>query len=253
MTATMALFSRLMKHIWRSPDTIITVALMPIAMMLLFVFVFGGALKTSLPAGTNYATYMLPGILLMAVASGISYTAFRMWQDTQKGIFARFNAMPIPRAAALWGHVLTSLVSNVITLVLIFLVGLAVGVRSSAGVLAWLGVAGVLVLFTLALTWVAVIPGITATSMEGASAFSYPLIFLPFISSAFVPVETMPVVVRQFAEYQPVTPIVNTVRALLTGTPVGNNWWIALIWCVGIIVVAYIFAMRAYRRRALGR
>jgi len=247
------LFARLMKHILRSPDTIITVAIIPIAMLLLFVFVFGGALGGAIPAGTNYATYMLPGILLMAVASGISYTAYRMFQDTQRGIFARFNAMPIPRAAALWGHVLTSLVSNLITIVLIFLVGLAVGFRSHAGVLAWLGVAGILVLFTLALTWLAVIPGITATSMEGASAFAYPLIFLPFISSAFVPTATMPVVVRQFAEYQPVTPIVNTVRGLLAGQDVGNNWWIAVLWCAGITAVAYIFAMRAYNRRALNR
>jgi ABC-2 type transport system permease protein len=174
-----------------------------------------------------------------------------MYQDTQAGIFARFNAMPISRSSALWAHVLTSLVSNLITVVGIFLVGLAVGFRSSAGILAWLAVAGILILFTLALTWIAVIPGISATTMEGASAFSYPLIFLPFISSAFVPTETMPVVVRQFAEYQPVTPIVNAIRALLARQPVGNNWWIALIWCAGIAVVAYIFANRAYRRKAL--
>jgi len=247
------LFARLMKHIWRSPDTIITVALMPIAMLLLFVFVFGGALKTSLPPGTNYASYMLPGILLMAVASGISYTAYRLFQDTQKGIVARFNAMPIPRSAMLWAHVLTSLVSNVITLVLIFLVALAVGFRSSASLPAWLGVAGLLVIFTLALTWVAVIPGLTATTMEGASAFAYPLIFLPFVSSAFVPTSTMPVVIRQFAEYQPVTPIVNTIRAWLAGQPVGATVWVALAWCVAIIVIAYVLALRTYNRRALGR
>ena len=250
---TLVLTGRLLKHIWRSPDTIITVALIPIVMLLLFVFVFGGAMRTALPAGTNYATYMLPGIVLMAVASGISYTAFRLWQDTQRGIFARFNTMPIPRSAALWGHVLTSLVSNAITVVLIFLVGLIVGFRSSAGLLAWLAVAGIVVLFILALTWLAVIPGITATSMEGASAFSYPLIFLPFISSAFVPTETMPAGVRQFAQYQPVTPIVNAIRALLTRQPVGHDLWIALAWCVGLALVAYVFAVRAYNRRALSR
>jgi len=248
---TVVLFCRLMKHILRSPDTIITVALIPIAMMLLFVYVFGGAIKPSIPAGTNYATYMLPGILLMAVASGISYTAFRLYQDTQNGIFTRFNSMPIPRSSALWGHVLTSLVSNLITIVLIFLVGLAVGFRSSAGILAWLAVAGILILFTLALTWVAVTPGIKATTMEGASAFSYPLIFLPFISSAFVPTATMPLVVRAFATYQPVTPIVNTIRNLLAQRPVGGDLWIALAWCVGIGVVAYVVAVRAYNRRAL--
>jgi len=251
MNKTGVLTGRLLKHILRSPDTIITVALIPIAMLLMFVFVFGGALKGAIPSGTNYATYMLPGIVLMAVASGISYTAFRMWQDTQTGIFARFNAMPISRSSALWGHVLTSLVSNMLTVVLIFLVGLAVGFRSSAGILHWLAVAGIIALFTLVLTWIAVIPGISATSMEGASAFSYPLIFLPFLSSAFVPTDTMPLVVRVFAQYQPVTPIVNTIRALLANQPVGNNAWIALAWCVGIGVVAYVFAIRAYNRKAL--
>ncbi|MDR0308777.1 MAG: ABC transporter permease [Coriobacteriales bacterium] len=248
---TFVLFGRLMKHILRSPDTIITVALIPIAMMLLFVFVLGGALKGSIPAGTNYATFLLPGILLMAIASGISYTAFRMFQDSQKGIFSRFNSMPISRSSALWGHVLTSLVSNIITVILIFLIGLLVGFRSSAGILNWVAVGGIIILFILALTWVAVIPGITASTMEGASAFSYPLIFLPFISSAFVPTETMPVVVKQFAEYQPVTPIVNTIRNLLAEQPVGNEIWIALAWCVGIMILAWIIAMRIYNRKAI--
>ena len=248
---TGVLTGRLLKHILRSPDTIITVALIPIAMMLLFVYVFGGALKPSIGENVNYVNYLLPGILLMAIASGISYTAYRMFQDVQKGIFQRFNSMPISRSSALWGHVLTSLVSNMITVAIIFLVALVMGFRSSAGILAWLAVAGILALFTLALTWLAVTPGITANSMEGASAFSYPLIFLPFISSAFVPTSTMPLVVRKFAEYQPVTSIVNSIRALLTGQPVGNDIWIALAWCAGIGAVAYFFAMKAYKRRAL--
>ena len=252
-TKTGVLTGRLMRHILRSPDTIITVALIPIAMLLLFVYVFGGALAGAIPAGTNYATYMLPGIIVMAVASGISYTAYRMYQDTQAGIFDRFNAMPISRASALWAHVLTSVVSNLMTIALIFLVGLAVGFRTHAGPGAWLAVAGLLVLFTLALTWVAVIPGITATSMEGASAFAYPLIFLPFLSSAFVPVETMPRAVRLFATYQPVTPIVNTIRHLFAGTAVGNDGWVAVVWCLGIGLVAYVLALRAYNRRALAR
>jgi ABC-2 type transport system permease protein len=245
---TAVLFGRLMRHILRSPDTIITVALMPIAMMLMFVYVFGGAVKGSL-GDINYVNYQLPGILLMAVASGIAYTAFRMFSDTQTGIFARFNSMPIGRSAALWAHVLTSLVSNVITLVVIFSVALLMGFRSGAGVLAWLTVAGVLVLFILALTWISVIPGLTAKTMEGASAFSYPLIFLPFLSSAFVPTETMPTVLRLFAENQPVTSIVETIRALLNEEPIGNEIWIALIWCVGILIVAYLFAMRTYKRK----
>ena len=207
---------------------------------------FGGAIQT----GTdNYVNYLLPGILLIAIASGIAYTAYRLFMDMQSGIFERFHSMPIARSAALWGHVLTSLVSNAISVVVIILVALIMGFRSSAGVLSWLAVAGILALFTLALTWIAAIAGLSAKSVDGAGAFSYPLIFLPFISSAFVPTESMPSVVRAFAENQPVTSIVEAARALLSSQPVGNDIWVALAWCVGIMLVAYIFAMRAYKKR----
>jgi ABC-2 type transport system permease protein len=157
--------------------------------------------------------------------------------------------MPIAPSTLLWGHVLTSLVSNAISVVVIILVALIMGFRSSAGILPWLAVVGILALFTLALTWVAVIAGLTAKSTDGATAFSYPIIFLPFISSAFVPTRSMPLVVRVFAENQPVTAIVDTIRALLYGQPVSHDIWVALAWCVGILVVAYIFAMRAYKKR----
>jgi ABC-2 type transport system permease protein len=246
---TMVLTGRLMKHILRSPDTIITVALTPIAMMFMFVYVFGGAVKTSLGDTVNYVNYQLPGILLIAIASGIAYTAMRMFLDMEKGLFARFNSMPIKRSSVLWSHVLTSLVSNMLTVVIIFLVALMMGFRSGAGILEWLAVAGILTLFTLALTWVAVIAGITGKTMEGATGFSYPLIFLPMLSSAFVPTETMPTVVRVFADNQPVTSIVESIRSLLNSEPVGNDIWIALAWCVGIMIVAYIFAMKAYQSR----
>ena len=149
----------------------------------------------------------------------------------------------------LWAHVLTSLVAILVSLVVVVLVALLMGFRSPAGVPAWLAVAGILLLFTLALTWIAVIAGLTADSVEGAGAFAYLLIFLPFISSAFVPTESMPGPVRAFAENQPVTSIVNAIRDLLTQQPVGTDIWIALGWCVGILVVAYSFAMVTYRRR----
>lgn len=240
------MLGRSMRHIFRSMDTIITVTITPIAMMLLFVYVLGGAIRT----GTdNYVNYLLPGILLMAIASGIAYTAFRLFMDMQRGIFERFHSMPIARSTVLWGHVLTSLVSNAISVVVIILVALIMGFRSSAGILSWLAVAGILALFTLALTWIAAIAGLSAKSVDGASAFSYPLIFLPFISSAFVPTESMPSAVRAFAENQPVTSIVDAIRALLSSQPVGNDIWVALAWCVGILLVAYIFAMRAYKKR----
>jgi ABC-2 type transport system permease protein len=243
---TAVLTRRSLRHIARSLDTIITTTIMPIAFMLLFVYVFGGAINS----GTkSYVDYLLPGILLITIASGISYTAFRLFLDMKSGIFERFQSMPIARSSVLWAHVLTSLVANLISVVVVVLVALLMGFRSGAGLAAWLAVAGILILFTLALTWIAVIPGLSAKSADGASAFAYPLIFLPFISSAFVPTDTMPGPVRAFAENQPVTLIVNAVRALFTQQPVGTDIWIALAWCVGILIAAYAFAMATYRRK----
>jgi ABC-2 type transport system permease protein len=243
---TDVLLRRSLRHILRSPDTIITTAVTPIAMLLLFVYVFGSAIDSG---SDSYVNYLLPGILLITVASGIAYTAFRLFTDVSGGIFERFQSMPIARPAFLWGHVLTSLVANLTSLVLVVLVALAMGFRTGAGALAWLAVLGIMVLFTLALTWLAVIPGLTATSVDGVSGFSYPLIFLPFVSSAFVPTEGMPAPVRWFAEHQPVTPIVNTIRDLFAGQPVGSEGVIALSWCVGLLFVAYVLAMRTYRRK----
>jgi ABC-2 type transport system permease protein len=210
LSGTAALTGRSLRHITRSPDTIITTTIMPIAFLLLFVYVFGGAINTG---SDSYVNYLLA------------------------------------RSSVLWAHVLTSLVANLISVVVVVLVALLMGFHSGAGVLDWLAVAGILMLFTLALTWLAVIPGLTAKSPDGASAFSYPLIFLPFISSAFVPTDSMPGAVRAFAENQPVTTIVNTIRDLLTQQPVGTDIWIALAWLVGILIVAYTFAMATYRRK----
>src|ERR1700733_5847891 len=243
---TGVMLGRSLRHVTRSVDTIITVTIMPIAFLLLFRYVFGGAIH----AGTGpYVNYLMPGILLIAIASGISYTGYRLYNDMKGGIFERFHSMPITRSSVLWGHVLTSLVSNAISVVVIVLVALPMGFRSSAGVLAWLAVAGILVLFTLALTWIAVIAGLSAKSADGAVAFSYPIVFLPFVRPAFVPTASMPGPVRAFAESQPVTSMVNTIRALLGRQPVGNDIWTALAWCVGILVVAYALAMVAYRRK----
>jgi ABC-2 type transport system permease protein len=243
---TAVLLGRSLRHITRSPDTIITTAIMPIAFMLFFVYVLGGAIKHGPGA---YVTYLLPGILLITIASGISYTAFRLFTDMQGGIIERLQSMPIARASVLWSHVLTSLVANVVSLVVVVAVALLMGFRSGAGALAWLGVAGILILFTLALTWIAVIPGLTARTIDGASAFSYPLIFLPLVSSAFVPTATMPAPVRAFADDQPVTSIVNTIRDLFAQQPVSSAIWIALAWCLGILLVAYALAMASYHRK----
>ena len=233
---TTVLLGRSMRHITRSPDTIITVAIMPIALMLLFVYVFGGAIDTG---SDQYVNYLLPGILLITIAMGISYTAFRLFTDmTERDLRAipvhadRTFERALGARADLGG----------------LLPGLgrarrarrpALGFRTSAGVLAWLAVVGILAVFTLALTWIAVIAGLSAKTMDGAGAFAYPIIFLPFISSAFVPTDTMPGPVRAFAENQPVTSIVNTIRALFAQQPVGSDIWVALAWCLGILVVAY--------------
>jgi ABC-2 type transport system permease protein len=243
---TALLTGRSLRHITRSLDTIITTTIMPIAFLLLFVFVFGGAIDTG---SSSYVNYLLPGILIITVASGVSYTAYRLFLDLQSGIFERFHSMPIARSSVLWAHVLTSLAAIAMSVAVVVVAAVLFGFRSGAGVLAWLAVAGILALFTLALTWLAVIPGLTAKSVDGASAFSYPLILLPFVSSAFVPTATMPGPVRAFAENQPVTSIVDAIRDLLAAQPVGSDIWMALAWCVGLLAVAYGLAMLAYRRR----
>jgi ABC-2 type transport system permease protein len=200
---------RSLRRITRSPDTIITTAIMPIALLLLFVYVFG-AIHTG---PERYVTYLLPGILPITIAMGISYTAVRLFTDRQSGIFERFQSMPIARSSALWAHVLTSLAANLISLVLVVLAAVATGFRT------------------------------------GAAALAYPIIFLPFISSAFVPTATMPGPVRAFADNQPVTSIVNTVRDLLAQQPASTSIWTALAWCAGILIVAYALAMVTYRRK----
>ncbi len=243
---TNALLGRSLRHILRSPDTIITTAVTPIVMLLMFVYVFGGAIETG---GDRYVNYLLPGILLITVASGVAYTALRLYTDVSGGIVERFQSMPIARSAVLWAHVLTSLIANLMSLIVVVLVAVAIGFRSGAGVLAWLGVLAIIVLFTLALTWLAVIAGLGAKSPDGAGAFAYPLLFLPFVSSAFVPTTGMPGPVKWFAEHQPVTSIVNTLRNLYADRPLDDDLWTALAWCLGLLVVAWVLAVRTYHRK----
>jgi ABC-2 type transport system permease protein len=243
---TSVLLGRSLRHVTRSVDTVITVTVMPIAIMLMFVYVFGGAIDTG---PVDYVTYLLPGILIITIATATSYTALRLFTDLQNGIVERLQSMPITRSSVLWAHVLTSLASTLISLVLVVAVAVLAGFRSPAAAPAWLAVAAILLLFTLALTWIAVTAGLSAKTADGAGAYAYPLIFLPFVSSAFVPTDTMPTAVQAFAEHQPVTPIVNTIRNLLTQQPVGTDIWTALAWSIGILVVAYAFAMATYHRK----
>jgi len=249
MKNTFVLFGRLITHITRSPETIVSAMVQPVLIMLLFVFVFGGAIKASLPEGVNYVNFQLPGILIMAIAYNTSYTALRMFGDRQKGIFNRFNSMPISRSSALWAHVLASVTSSLFTLAITFISALIIGFRSGANIIEWLAAAAILILLTLTLTWVAIIPGLAAKTSEGASFLAFPLVFLPLFSSAFAPTDTMPKALRLFAENQPMTSIVETIRALLNSQPVGSDIWTALAWCVGIMAAAWFFAMRVYMRR----
>lgn len=242
---TIVLSKRSLRHVLRSPDTIVTSAVTPIALLLLFVYVFGAAIEVG---GTDYVDYLLPGVLLITVASGVSYTAFRLFTDVSGGIVERFRSMPISRPAVLWSHVLTSVVATLASLAIVVGVAVLIGFRSGAGPLAWLAVLGLVTLFTLALTWLALIPGLTSRTVDGVSGFSYPLIFLPFVSSAFVPTTGMPSALRWFADHQPVTPIVNTLRGLLAEQPVGRDGWLAVAWCLMILAAAYLLATRIYAR-----
>jgi len=249
MKNTSILFMRLMKHISRSPDTILSAILQPIVIMLLFVYVLGGAIKTSLPDGVNYVNFQLPGILVMAIGYNTSYTALRMFADREKGIWGRFNSMPISRSSILWAHVLVSIISSIFSLIIAFTIALIIGLRTSANVFEWLVIVGILTILALALTWVAVIPGLVAKTADGTLFLAFPLIFLSLFSSAFAPTDTMPTVLRLFSDNQPVTLVVRTIRALLNNEPAGNDIRAALAWCAGVTVVAWFFAMKTYRRR----
>jgi ABC-2 type transport system permease protein len=245
-TWTMA--RRSLRHIVRSPDTIITVVLMPIAMMLMFVYVLGGALGHQ-TGSVRYVDFITPGIIVMTVISGIAYAAFRLNTDIQKGIINRFRTMPVAPSSILSGQALSSTLSNLFSSALVLLVAVAIGFRTSAGVLEWLLFAGLVVFLTLATTWMAIFFGLWAKSAEGAGSFSYILMLLIFISPSFVPTGSMTPVLRGFAENQPFTPIIETMRSLLTsGTP-GNKVWFALAWCGVILVVMYVLAIWQYKRR----
>ena len=241
---------RSLRHIVRSPDTIITVVLTPIAMLLLFVYVFGGALGQQ-TGSVKYVDFITPGIIVLTVISGIAYAAFRLNNDIQKGIINRFRTMPVAPSSILSGQAASSTVSHLFSSLLVLFVAFIIGFRSDAGLVEWLLFAGLLALLTLALTWLAIFFGLLAKSVEGAASFSYILMLFIFISPSFVPTDSMTPVLRGFSEHQPLTPIVETMRSLLSnGTP-GDSALVALAWIVGILVVFYLASLRLYRNRTL--
>jgi len=245
---TWTMTKRSLRHIVRSPDTIITVVLTPIALLLMFVYVLGGALGQQ-TGSVNYVDFITPGIIILTVISGIAYAAFRLNTDIQKGIINRFRTMPVEPSSILSGQALSSTLSNLFSSLLVLAVAFAVGFRTSAGLIEWLLFAGLLTLFTLATTWMAIFFGLQAKSAEGAGSFSYILMFLIFLSPSFVPTNSMTPILRGFAENQPFTPIIETMRSLLTNGTAGDKVWLALAWCIGILVIMYALSIRQYKKK----
>jgi ABC-2 type transport system permease protein len=227
---------------------------MPVVFLLLFVYVFGGTLGNGLGSGpggrAEYVNYVTPGILLMAVAAVATGTAISVAMDMTEGIVARFRTMAIARVSVLTGHVIGAMVQTFLALAVVVGVALAIGFRPDAGPMEWVATAGVLAMVGFALTWLSVAFGMVAKTVESASNLPQPLVFLPFLGSGFVPTDSMPVGLRWFAEYQPFTPIIETIRGLLLGTGIGASGIVAAAWCAGIALVGYIWAKRLYNRQA---
>jgi len=243
---------RNLRHMRRYPSLTLLLIGMPIIFLLLFVYVFGGTLGAGLGSVSGgrvaYVNYVAPGILLMTVAAASQGTAILVAKDMTEGIIARFRTMAISRASILTGHVLGSMIQTMLGIAVVIAVALLTGFRPTAGPLAWIGAIGLLTLFTLALTWLTVALGLVAKSVETASNTPMFLTLLPFLGSGFVPTGSMPTGLRWFAEYQPFTPVNETLRGLLLGTPIGNSAVLAVAWCVGITLVCYIWALKLYSR-----
>jgi ABC-2 type transport system permease protein len=229
----------------RNPDAVLTSLALPVMLMLLFVYLFGGAIQT----GTRYVTYVVPGVLLLCAGFGASMTAVSVTNDMGGGIIDRFRSLDVAGASVLAGHVVASVVRNLASTVLVFGVAFLIGFRPSAGPLDWLAAVAVLLLFILAISWLAAAVGLLARSPEAAGGFSFLVMFLPYPSSAFVPIETMPSWLHGFAGNQPVTPVIETLRGLLLGLPVGASPWKAAAWCLGILVASVAASGVLFRRR----
>jgi ABC-2 type transport system permease protein len=229
----------------RTPDALLTSLLLPIMLMLLFVYLFGGAIQT----GTRYVTYVVPGVLLLCAGFGAASTAVSVSHDLTGGIVDRFRSLDVGGAAILAGHVAASVVRNLASTVLVLGVAFLIGFRPSAGPLDWLAAAGVLLLYILAISWLSAAVGVLARSPEAAGGFTFLMAFLPYPSSAFVPIDTMPTWIHGIAENQPVTPAIESIRGLLLGTPVGNSPWLAAAWCGGILVASVALSGVLFRRR----
>jgi ABC-2 type transport system permease protein len=242
-TATMV--GRSLRHIPRNIESLLMSVMLPVMLMLLFVYVFGGAIDT----GTEYVNYVVPGIILLCAGFGASMTAVSVASDMLNGVVDRLRSMPILSSAVLTGHVVSSLARNALATGLVLGVAYLAGFRPTATALEWVAAAGILLLFVLAISWVSVCLGLIAKSVDAANGFTFVFAFLPYVSSAFVPTETMPAVLHAFARNQPVTPVIETLRGLLMGTPIGSSAVVAVAWFGGILVVSYVLAAVLFRRR----
>ncbi|MFI8962292.1 ABC transporter permease [Streptomyces sp. NPDC053493] len=243
---------RNLKHALRYPSMTVSVVVMPVMMLLLFTYAFGGALGAGIAGAGDgqYIDYVAPGIILMTATAGAVATAVSVCVDMTEGIVNRFRTMSISRAAFLTGHVLGSVLQTLAAIALVIGVALAIGFRPDASAVEWLAAIGLLTLLTLALTWLSAGMGLVARTPESASNAPLPLTFLPFLGSAVVPTDSMPTGLRWFAEYQPFTPAIETLRGLLMGTAIGNSGYVALTWCVGLTLVGYLWARAAFGRTA---
>jgi ABC-2 type transport system permease protein len=229
----------------RQVDALLTALMLPIVLMLMFVYLFGGAIHT----GTQYVTYVVPGVLVLCAGFGAATTAVSVSSDMSGGIIDRFRSMDIGGAAVLAGHVIASAARNAASTVLVFALAFGIGFRPHAVALDWLDAGAVLLLFILAMSALSAAIGLLAKSPEAAGGFTFFVIFLPYPSSAFVPIDTMPSWLRGFADHQPVTPVIETIRGLLLGTPVGNSPWLAAAWCGGILLAAVALSGVLFGRR----
>jgi len=246
MSDSMIMLRRNFKHTVRNPVAVFNAVLFPIVLMLMFVYVIGGAFNV----GVKYIDYATPGMIVLAICYGLSATALAVNSDMTKGIINRFKVMDISRSAVLSGHVVATMLRSLVAIAAIIGVAFALGFRSPASFLEWLGAIGLIVLVSFAASWLTVALGLAAKTPESAGMAIVPLILLPFLSSAIVPVATMGAGVRQFAEYQPFTPIIETLRGLLAGTPSAGDAVAAVAWCAGIALVGYLWALSTFKKRA---
>ncbi len=238
-------------HIIRNTDQLLGTFFQPIMFLVLFATVFGGAISTALPEGVSYLNFLMAGIIVQTVAFGSTTTAIAICNDLQKGIIDRFRSLPMSNLSVLNGHVISDLFRNSISTVVMLVAGLAIGFRSSASVLDWLTIAGILLLFTFAFSWLAAIVGVIAKSVEAVQWLTFIVVFpLTFASSAFVPLKGMTPVLKTFVENQPITQIVEAVRALILGTPIGNYGWLAVAWSLGILIVAIPLSSYLFSRKS---